>query len=97
MKAKQENISSTFFGKNYADDAAFRESMERTSFHKTRSMIRSQATMNNGSKTSFSFFDSTQVKSFVDKLKNEVNKNLKLQVFEYLFRFISFYVTGLRQ
>lgn len=72
MRAKQDNISSTFFAKNPAEDVALRENMEKPSFYKTRTFMRSQISMN-GLKTSSSFFDSSHVKSFVDKLKKEVN------------------------
>lgn len=71
MKAKQDNVSSTFFSKNIADEILFKENTEKASFYKTRSVLRSQLTTN-AIKTNSSFFESTQVKSFVDKLKNEV-------------------------
>ena len=72
MRAKQDNVSSTFFGKNPADEINIKENTEKSSFYKTRSMMRSQISMIGG-KTSSSFFESSHVKSFVEKIKNEVN------------------------
>jgi len=71
MRAKQENNSSTFFGKNFNDDNALKENLEKPTFNKTRHVKRPQINMN-GLKTHSSFFESSQVKSFVDKLKKEV-------------------------
>lgn len=88
MKAKQENISSTFFGKNLAEENNFKENTEKSSFYKTRSNIRSQISMNGFKTASSSFFESSQVKSFVDKLKKEVNLIKQMKFFFFIINLI---------
>jgi len=72
MRAKQDNTSSSnLFAKNFADDNN-KDNIEKSTFYRTGSVMRTQQISTSGFKTSTSFFESSHVKSFVDKLKKEV-------------------------